>query len=177
VVAWQCTEKEKKEKATFLLCGVLTKRQICRIVSWLLNVECWLFTRLLKTKEEEEQLAKQAGFDLGDRLVDFSILITDIVEALPSNRTGNHVSRQLLRSGTSAAPSGESRRDFIHKLKLALKELRETVVWLKIIRRKRLIESTQIVDVALVECDELIAIIVSSIATATKRMRMSGVNN
>jgi four helix bundle protein len=126
---------------------------------------------------------QQTGFDLGDRLVDFSILITDIVEALPTNRTGQHIGRQLLRSGTSAAPnhaeaqSGESRRDFIHKLRLALKELRETVVWLKIIRRKHLVESAELVEEALKECDELIAIMVSSIATATKRMRMSGVNN
>lgn len=59
----------------------------------------------------------RTSYDLGDRLIDFSVLITDIVEALPPGRIGNHIGHQLLRSGTSAAPnhaeaqSGESRRD------------------------------------------------------------------
>ncbi len=125
----------------------------------------------------------RTSYDLGDRLIDFSVLIMDIVEVLPSNRIGNHIGHQLLRSGTSAAPnhaeaqSGESRRDFVHKLKLALKELRETVVWLKIIRQKHLVESTHLVEKALTECDELIAIMVTSIATATRKIRIDEVNN
>ena len=63
-------------------------------------------------------------FDLEDRLIKFSALIVDIVEALPITRVGNHIAGQLLRSGTAAAPDygeaqgAESRRDFIHKLKI-----------------------------------------------------------
>lgn len=84
-------------------------------------------------------------FDLLDRLVGFTFLIIDLVDQLHDSRVGNHVAGQLLRSGTAPAPnyaeaqSAESRRDFVHKLKVALKELRETEVWLRIIRRKELI--------------------------------------
>ncbi len=83
--------------------------------------------------------------DLEDRLVDFAVRIINVVEALPSSKAGNHVAGQLIRSGTAPAPnygeaqSAESRKDFIHKMKIALKELRETLIWLKIIERKTLV--------------------------------------
>lgn len=117
------------------------------------------------------------NFNLGDRLIDFSMLVIDIIEALPDNRVGTHIAGQLLRSGTAPAPhhgeaqSAESRRDFVHKMKLGLKELRESQVWLKIVKRKQLIESDEIVKKALAECDELIAIFASSITTATRNMQ------
>ena len=63
------------------------------------------------------------------------------------------------------AQSAESRKDFIHKMKIALKELRETLVWLKIIERKPLCEPAKMPDIVK-ECDELIAIFVKSIKTA-----------
>ena len=75
-------------------------------------------------------------FDLEDRLVEFSVLIIDIVNEIPRSKAGNHLSGQLVRSGTSVslnygeAQSGESRKDFIHKIKIILKELRETFVCL-----------------------------------------------
>ncbi|MEM9018393.1 MAG: four helix bundle protein, partial [Verrucomicrobiota bacterium] len=65
-------------------------------------------------------------FDLEDRLVSFAADVIDVVDALPKTRAGNHIASQLIRSGTSAAPnygeaqSAESRKDFIHKLKIAL---------------------------------------------------------
>ena len=116
-------------------------------------------------------------FDLGDRLIDFSVLVTDIVEALPDNRVGNHIASQLLRAGTSPAPnhgeaqSAESRKDFVHKLKVGLKELREASVWLKVVERKKLVEQVGLLEKASAECDELIAIFVSSIATARRNMQ------
>jgi four helix bundle protein len=70
-------------------------------------------------------------FELEDRLVDFAVLIIDIVDNLPNTKAGNHLAGQLVRSGTSPAlnygeaQSGESRKDFIHKIKIVLKELRE----------------------------------------------------
>jgi four helix bundle protein len=85
---------------------------------------------------------KTRKYDLEDRLVDFSIRIINVVETLPSTRAGNHIAGQLVRSGTAAAPnygeaqSAELRRDFIHKMKVALKELRETQIWLKIVQCK-----------------------------------------
>lgn len=82
--------------------------------------------------------------ELEDRLIDFAVLVITVVEALPNTKAGNHVAGQLVRSGTSPAPnyaearSAESRKDFIHKMKISLKELRESMVWLKVIARKPL---------------------------------------
>ena len=70
---------------------------------------------------------------LEDRLIDFAVIIVGVVEALPNSMGGNHIANQLIRSGTSPAPnygeaqSAESRKDFIHKMKISLKELRETM--------------------------------------------------
>ena len=100
--------------------------------------------------------------------------VLDVVESLPNNRVGQHVGGQLLRSGTAPAPNygeaqvAESRRDFIHKMKLALKELRETLVWLEIIRQRPLIRPVEKLEHITLECNELISIFVSSIATAQK---------
>ncbi len=111
-------------------------------------------------------------FVLTDRLIDFAVIVIQIVEALPDNRLGSHVGAQLLRSGSSPAPnyaealSAESRRDFIHKLGIALKELREAHVWLQIIKRKNLISRTELLERSLAECNELISILVTSIKTA-----------
>jgi len=108
---------------------------------------------------------------LEERLIDFAVIIVGVVEALPNSKAGNHIANQLIRSGTSPAPnygeaqSAESRKDFIHKMKISLKELRETMVWLKIITRKRLSYSDDI-PAAIAECNELIAIFVSSTKTA-----------
>ena len=82
------------------------------------------------------------AYDLEDRLVDFATLAIDIVEALPSTRAGNHIAGQLIRCCTSPAAnygeaeSAESRKDFIHKMRISLKELRETRVWLRVIIKK-----------------------------------------
>ena len=109
--------------------------------------------------------------ELEDRLVDFAVIVIGVVESLPATKAGNHIAGQLARSGTSPAPnygearSAESRRDFIHKIKIALKELRETMIWLKIISRKRLGDCRE-VPAAIAECNELIAIFVSSTKTA-----------
>ena len=109
--------------------------------------------------------------DLEDRLIDFAVRVVNVVEALPDTKAGNHIARQLVRSGTSPAPnygeaqSAESRRDFLHKMKIALKELRETFIWLKIIERKPLCEPNKMTEIVR-ECDELIATFVKSDKTA-----------
>ena len=114
-------------------------------------------------------------YDLKDRLIDFAVRIIRLSENLPSTRTGKHISGQILRSGTSPAPnygeaiSAESRADFIHKLKVALKELRETEVWLKIIIRSKIIEKSDKLLPLLKETDELISILFKSIDTARKK--------
>jgi four helix bundle protein len=109
--------------------------------------------------------------DLENRLIDFAVTIVGIVEALPDSKAGNHIGGQLIRSGTSPAPnygeaqSAESRKDFVHKMKISLKELRETMVWLKIIARKNFSPRHEVVR-AISECHELIAIFVASTKTA-----------
>lgn len=113
-------------------------------------------------------------YDLERRLIDFAVRIINVVETLPNTRAGNHIGGQLLRSGTAPAPnygeaqSAESRNDFIHKIKIVLKELRETRVWLKIIVRISLAKSTKEIEALITECDELISIFVTSVKTAEK---------
>jgi four helix bundle protein len=113
-------------------------------------------------------------FDLEERLIDFAVRIIRIAESLPNTRVGNHISGQLVRCGTSPAPNygeakgAESRADFIHKMKVCLKELRETRVWLLMIARDRLIQPTSKLDSLIQETNELISIFVTSIRTAKK---------
>ncbi len=111
-------------------------------------------------------------YDLEERLISFSILIIEIVNETPNTKAGNHLSGQLLRSGTSVslnygeAQSGESRKDFIHKMKIVLKELRETFVCLKIMCRTKLYKTENKIIKAKKENNELISIFVKSIETA-----------
>ena len=114
-------------------------------------------------------------FDLEERLLDYSVRIIKLVEQLPKTRTGNHIASQLLRSGTSAYPNhgeaqaAESPNDFIHKLRISLKELRESQRWIKLIQRIPLIKENDLLKVLLQETDELIRIFVTSIKTAEQK--------
>lgn len=116
-------------------------------------------------------------FDLQDRFVDYSVRVIKVAESLPDTKAGKHLCSQILRSGTSPAAnygeaqSAESRADFIHKLKLALKELRETEVWLKIIIRSEMIQPLKKLTPLLQETDELISILFKSIETSKKRLK------
>ncbi len=118
----------------------------------------------------------QRNYDLQERLIEFAVRVLNVVESLPNSRVGNHVAGQLIRSGTSPAPnygeaqSAESRKDFIHKMKVALKELRETLVWLLNIQRKPLVEPLDKCSPLIDENNELISIFVASIATAQKNL-------
>ncbi len=111
-------------------------------------------------------------FDLEDRLIAFAVDAIKISENMPNSFAGVHLANQLVRSSTSPAlnygeaQSAESRRDFIHKLKVVAKELRETFVNLKIIVRSNLYKADA--SLILKENNELISIIVSSIKTAQK---------
>jgi len=117
---------------------------------------------------------KNNKYDLEKRLIDFAVRIINVVEALPNTRAANHIGGQLLRCGTAPASnygeaqSAESRNDFIHKIKIIFKELRETRVWLKIIVRISLAKSTKEMEALITECDELISIFVTSVKTAEK---------
>ncbi len=99
----------------------------------------------------------------------------DLEERLPRTPAGNHVAGQLLRSGTSPLPNhgeaqaAESTNDFVHKLSVCLKELRESQRWLRLIERVPLIKPVSQVGPILRETEELIKIFVTSMRTARKR--------
>jgi len=118
------------------------------------------------------------NFDLEERLIDFAVRVIRVAESLPKSKAGNHIGGQLIRSGTSPAPnygealSAESRADFIHKMKISLKELRETRVWLIMIMRANLIKPA-LIEPLLDENDQLISIYVASIKTTRKNQRES----
>ena len=113
-------------------------------------------------------------YDLQDRLVQYAVRIIRLTESLPETRSGKHIASQILRSGTAPAPnyseaqSAESPADFVHKLKISLKELRETQTWLKIIAEAQLTKSPSQLAPLFAETDELIAILFKSIETANK---------
>lgn len=112
--------------------------------------------------------------ELERRLIDFSVLIIELTESNKKNYAGNHLSGQIIRSGTSAplnygeAQSAESKRDFIHKMQIVLKELRETSVCLQIIYKAKLNMKSEKLTAAIKENDELISIFVKSVETAKK---------
>ncbi|PWN05407.1 four helix bundle protein [Rhodohalobacter mucosus] len=118
---------------------------------------------------------KQIKYDLENRLVDFGVLIIHLSSGMNSKSYGGmHLAGQLIRSGTSPglhygeAQSAESRRDFIHKMKLVLKELNESRANLKMIHKAKLHKSPTQVQSAIEECIELIKIFQASIQTARK---------
>ena len=110
--------------------------------------------------------------ELQERLVNFAVLMVKISESLIKTKAGNHLSGQIARSGTSPAlnygeaQDAESHKDFIHKMKVVLKELRESLAALEIIHRAKLYKPEVKISVALRECNELVAIFVKSIETA-----------
>ncbi len=114
-------------------------------------------------------------FDLEERLIDFAVRIIRIAESLPKTKVGNHITGQLIRCGTSPAPnygeaqSAESRADFIHKMKICLKELRETRIWLIMIVRTNLVKPASKLEPLIDENNELISIFVTSVNTAKKK--------
>lgn len=111
-------------------------------------------------------------YDLEERLIRFAIQMLEISELLPKTRAGNHISGQLVRCGTSPAfnygeaQGAESPKDFVHKMRVVLKELRETGICLKIIIDKPMIKSPEQIKPGLKECKELIAIFTTSVKTA-----------
>ena len=114
------------------------------------------------------------NYDLAERLLEFSVVVIDVSENLPDTRAGNHLAGQLLRSGTSPygnhgeAQAPESAEDFIHKMKVCLKELREAHRWARLIERKRWLGGDAQLVFLLREGDELIRIFKSSVQTAER---------
>ncbi|MEX2117542.1 MAG: four helix bundle protein [Bacteroidota bacterium] len=116
-------------------------------------------------------------YDLEGRLIEFAVAVIDVAESIPKTRAGNHLAGQLIRSGTSPAlhygevQSAESRNDFIHKMKVVLKELRETRVGLAIITKRSMSRTIESVARCSNECSQLIAIVAKSLQTAERNRK------
>jgi four helix bundle protein len=113
---------------------------------------------------------------LSDRLLAFAVRVGKVVNALPATRLGRHVAAQLIRSGTSAAPNyeegcaAESRADFIHKLSICLKELRESRYWIRLIVESESLPAKKMAGLQ-DECTQLCKIFAQSLLTARKNQR------
>ncbi len=114
-------------------------------------------------------------YDLEERLISFALQVLEVSEMLSKTYAANHISGQIVRSGTSPAlnygeaQAAESIKDFIHEMGIILKELRETSISLKIIIRRPLVSDIVTAQKCLSECQELIAIFASSIKTAKNK--------
>lgn len=121
-------------------------------------------------------------YDLEERLVEYTCRMIDVVQALPCTRTGNYLAGQLVRACHSPAfnygeaQAAESPKDFIHKMGIILKELKECRIALKILRKKLMISPIQKTTGVLSETEELIAIIAKSIITARKNISNNASN-
>ena len=117
---------------------------------------------------------QERKFDINERLINLAVSIIKVCESVDNSKAGSHLVGQLLRSGTSPslnygeAQSAESRNDFIHKLKISVKELRESHNSMQIIQRAGLSSNNNLISSTIVECNELIAILVKSIETAKR---------
>ena len=109
--------------------------------------------------------------ELSNRLIDFAARVGKVVDALPDTRLGRHIAGQLVRSGTAPAPNyeeacaAESRADFIHKMHIVLKELRESRSWLRLIMKAELLPEDRVSRIY-DECRQLCNIIGQSVTTA-----------
>ena len=131
-----------------------------------------------QNSSEWDKLIVEEGrsmYDLEERLLEFSVRTIRLTRQIESSEAGKHVAKQPLRSSASPlanhgeAQGAESAKDFIHKLKISLKELRETQRWLKLVKRVPLVDKPELLDDLLSETDQLIRIFVASINTAHSR--------
>lgn len=121
---------------------------------------------------------KKKVYDLEERLIEFACSVIEIDENLPNTRATNHLGGQLLRSGTSPAlnygeaQAAEPKNDFIHKMKICLKELRETNICLKIIEKRKMLKNMPLIESVYAESKELVAIFTKSVETAKSKSKL-----
>src|ERR1043165_5365996 len=113
---------------------------------------------------------------LEERLINYAVRIVKLSASLPKTAAGRHVAGQILRSGTSPAPNygeargAESHADFIHKMRIVLKELNETSIWLRVIERSELLR-TQLLAEIINENNQLCRIFTASLKTARRNVQ------
>jgi len=119
--------------------------------------------------------------ELEARLIDFAVRIVKLSAGLPRTSAGKHIAGQILRSGTSPAPNygeargAESHADFVHKLRIVLKELNETSIWLRIINSSQVLKTELLSDI-IKENAELCRIFTASLKTARSSSKMKNEN-
>ena len=119
---------------------------------------------------------------LEDRLIDFAVRIIKLSASLPKTPAGKHIAGQILRAGTSPAPNygeargAESHADFVHKLRIVLKELNETSIWLRIIKRSQLLKEELLVEI-IGENTSLSKIFTASLKTSRQGKRKAMAND
>jgi len=133
--------------------------------------------------QNDGQGSTRKGADIEERLLEFAVRVGKAIDAHPDTRLGRHIAGQLVRSGTSPAPNyaeacaAESKKDFIHKLAIVLKELRESSVWIRLIVKSELIPEQRL-ELLRDECDQLCKIIAKSLVTAkSSRSRNNSIKN
>lgn len=121
-------------------------------------------------------------YDLEERLLEFAVRIIRVTESMARTGAGVYVADQLLRSGTSPyghhgeAEGAESRDDFIHKLRVCYKELRESRRWLRLAQRTPLVPKPELLSDLITEAEELVRIFAASIRTAEANRPATGRN-
>jgi len=134
--------------------------------------------RVNELADSEYGVRRDRRYDLEDRLLDFAVDVVELTESLPNTRAGNHIAGQLLRCGTSPlsnhgeVEAAESRKDFLHKLRICLKELRETKRWLRLVSRLKKLGEPANLPACLNEVEELIRIFAASVKTAEKNAKL-----
>lgn len=120
---------------------------------------------------ESTKMIAEKGDDLAERLLEFAVRAGAVVDALPKSRMGRHVAGQLVRCGTSPAPNyeearaAESMADFVHKLRICLKELRESRCWIRLAAKGNLLPQSRLAPL-IDEASQLCSIFGQSIVTA-----------
>ena len=128
----------------------------------------------MQTATARKKQPQSQADELEERLIEFAVRIIKLSARLPRTPAGKHISGQILRSGTSPAPNygeargAESPADFSHKLRIVLKELNETSIWLRVIKRSQLLRAELLSDI-MIENSELCKIFASSLRTARAR--------
>ena len=153
----------------------VNKPRTKRVDSSTLNIEWGLPRfRVNDSADSEYGLRRDTRYDLEDRLLDFAVDVIELTQSLPNTRAGNHIAGQLLRCGTSPlsnhgeVEAAESRKDFLHKLRICLKELRETKRWLRLVSRLKRLGDPANLPACLNEVEELIRIFAASVKTVEK---------
>ena len=131
------------------------------------------YLRQMEKNKINNEPSRSRADELEERLIDFAVRIVKLSSCLPKTPAGKHTAGQILRSGTSPAPNygeargAESHADFVHKVRIVLKELNETSIWLRVIERSRILKPELLTEI-IQENNELCRIFTASLATARK---------